>query len=150
MPKLQQDSYPDSFSQIAFQIAQVCKCNQTYTQPQIFQIEGVCGERCACVSAGTLSVNGVGSRRRSRRRAASKRSSQRRTRTHASTLKRRTCTDGGVVGVLRGLSVDDEIEEAIAARRLPGCPQTAAKATVQTRGEQVRRNVLGRERGRER
>ena len=80
----------------------------------------------------------------------SKRSSQRRTRTHASTLKRRTCTDGGVVGVLRGLSVDDEIEEAIAARRLPGCPQTAAKATVQTRGEQVRRNVLGRERGRER
>ena len=54
------------------------------------------------------------------------------------------------MGVLRGLSVDDEIEEAIAARRLPGCPQTAAKATVQTRGEQVRRNVLERERGRER
>ena len=57
----------------------------------------------------------------------SKRSSQRRTRTHASTQKRRTCTDGGVVGVLRGLSVDDEIEEAIAARRLPGSSRQLPK-----------------------
>ena len=52
--------------------------------------------------------------------------------------------------MLRGLLVDDDIEEAIAARRLPGSSRQLPKQLCRQGESQVRRNVLGRERGGER
>jgi hypothetical protein len=39
------------------------------------------------------------------------------------------------MGVLRGLSVDDEIKEAIAARRLPGCAHRQLPKQLCRQGE---------------